>query len=61
MSPYMQLIFPPLLRILRLYAEENAIDDTIYYLEEALRKGVIELEVFLKVKVQNDTYYRCYV
>ena len=36
-------------RILQLYAEENAIDDTIYYLGEALRKGVIELDVFLKV------------
>ena len=38
-----------LCRILRLYAEENAIDDTIYYLGEALRKGIIELDVFLKV------------
>ena len=36
-------------RILHLYAEENAIDDTIYYLSEALRKGVISLDVFLKV------------
>lgn len=35
-------------QILRLYAEENAIDDTIYYLGEALRKGIIELDVFLK-------------
>lgn len=35
-------------QILQLYAEENAIDDTIYYLGEALRKEVIELEVFLK-------------
>ena len=38
-------------RILQLYAEENAVDDTIYYLGEALRKGVIELEAFLKVHV----------
>ncbi len=38
-------------RILQLYAEENAVDDTIYYLGEALRKGVIELEVFLKVRM----------
>ena len=36
-------------RILQLYAEENAVEDTVYYLGEALRKGVIELEVFLKV------------
>ena len=38
-----------LYRILRLYAEENAIDDTIYYLGEALRRGVITSEAFLKV------------
>ena len=37
-------------RILRLYAEENAIDDTIYHIGEALRKGVIEPDVFLKVR-----------
>jgi ESCRT-I complex subunit TSG101 len=35
-------------QILQLYAEENAIEDTVYYLGEALRKGVIELETFLK-------------
>uniref|UniRef100_A0A3P8VIN6 Tumor susceptibility 101a n=1 Tax=Cynoglossus semilaevis TaxID=244447 RepID=A0A3P8VIN6_CYNSE len=35
-------------QILNLYAEENAIEDTIFYLGEALRKGVIDLEVFLK-------------
>ncbi|XP_061533627.1 tumor susceptibility 101a isoform X3 [Phycodurus eques] len=34
--------------ILNLYAEENAIEDTIFYLGEALRRGVIDLEVFLK-------------
>uniref|UniRef100_A0A4W4HKG1 UEV domain-containing protein n=1 Tax=Electrophorus electricus TaxID=8005 RepID=A0A4W4HKG1_ELEEL len=39
----------PLYRqILNLYAEENAIEDTIFYLGEALRRGVIDLEVFLK-------------
>ena len=32
-----------------MYAEENAIDDTIYYLSEALRKGVIPVDVYLKV------------
>lgn len=36
-------------QILNLYAEENAIEDTIFYLGEALRRGVIDLEVFLKV------------
>ena len=43
------------LRILQLYAEENALDDTIYHLGEALRKGVIELEVFLKVRKNLTT------
>ncbi|XP_030622032.1 tumor susceptibility gene 101 protein [Chanos chanos] len=39
----------PLYRqILNLYAEESAIEDTIFYLGEALRKDVIDLEVFLK-------------
>ncbi|XP_007885599.1 tumor susceptibility 101a [Callorhinchus milii] len=39
----------PLYRqILNLYAEENAIEDTIFYLGEALRGGVIDLDVFLK-------------
>lgn len=37
-------------QILNLYAEENAIEDTIFYLGEALHRGVIDLEVFLKVK-----------
>lgn len=48
------LIVPtaPLYRqILNLYAEENAIEDTIFYLGEALRRGVIDLDVFLKVSV----------
>ena len=37
-------------RLLDAFAEEQAIEDAIYYLGEALRKNVIELEVFLKVK-----------
>jgi len=40
-------------QILNLYAEENAIEDTIFYLGEALRRGVIELEVFLKVPTSS--------
>ncbi|KAK3528399.1 hypothetical protein QTP86_034216 [Hemibagrus guttatus] len=46
-----ELIVPtaPLYRqILNLYAEENAIEDTIFYLGEALRRDVIDLDVFLK-------------
>ncbi|XP_062405042.1 tumor susceptibility gene 101 protein-like isoform X2 [Sardina pilchardus] len=35
-------------QILNLYSEENAIEDTIFYLGEALRRDVIDLEVFLK-------------
>ncbi|XP_046844727.1 tumor susceptibility gene 101 protein-like [Xenia sp. Carnegie-2017] len=35
-------------QILNLYAEENALDDTMYYLSEALRREKIELDVFLK-------------
>ncbi|XP_048340796.1 tumor susceptibility gene 101 protein isoform X3 [Sphaerodactylus townsendi] len=35
-------------QILNLYAEENAIEDTIFYLGEALRRGVIDLDIFLK-------------
>lgn len=35
-------------RILNSYAEEAALEDTIYYVGEALRRGVIDLDVFLK-------------
>lgn len=35
-------------QLINAYAEEAAIEDAIYYLGEALRKGVIDLEVFLK-------------
>ncbi|EDO39177.1 predicted protein [Nematostella vectensis] len=35
-------------QILNLFAEENAIEDTIYYLSEALRKEAVDSEVFLK-------------
>lgn len=39
----------PLYRqLLNAYTEEAAIEDAIYYLGEALRKNVIDLEVFLK-------------
>lgn len=39
----------PLYRqLLNAYAEESATEDAIYYLGEALRNGVIDLEVFLK-------------
>lgn len=35
-------------RLLNAYAEEAATEDAIYYLGEGLRRGVIELDVFLK-------------
>lgn len=35
-------------RLLTAYCEEAAIEDAMYYLGEALRKNVIDLEVFLK-------------
>ncbi|CAH3167134.1 unnamed protein product [Porites lobata] len=35
-------------QILNLFAEENAVEDTIYYLSESLRKEGLDLEVFLK-------------
>lgn len=39
----------PLYRqLLNAYAEEAALEDAIYYLGEALRSGVIDLETFLK-------------
>lgn len=39
----------PLYRqLLNSFAEEQAIEDAIYYLGEALRKDVIDLDVFLK-------------
>ncbi|XP_011181347.1 tumor susceptibility gene 101 protein [Zeugodacus cucurbitae] len=35
-------------QLLNAYAEEAALEDAIYYLGEALRSGVIDLETFLK-------------
>ncbi|KAK2152289.1 hypothetical protein LSH36_335g03016 [Paralvinella palmiformis] len=35
-------------QLLNAFAEEQATEDTIYYLGEALRKGFLELDVFLK-------------
>lgn len=37
-----------LFRLINAYAEEAAIEDSIYYLSEGLRKSVIDLEVFLR-------------
>ncbi|XP_063240573.1 tumor susceptibility gene 101 protein [Bacillus rossius redtenbacheri] len=35
-------------QLLNAFAEEAAIEDTIYYMGEALRRGVVDLDVFLK-------------
>ncbi|KFM73485.1 Tumor susceptibility 101 protein, partial [Stegodyphus mimosarum] len=35
-------------QLLNSFAEENATEDAVYYLGEALRKGVISLDLFLK-------------
>lgn len=42
--PYLSFYY----RLLNAYAEEAATEDAIYYLGEGLRRGVIELDVFLK-------------
>ena len=39
-------------RLLNSFAEEQALEDAIYYLGEALRKNVITSDVFLKVKLE---------
>ena len=49
MSEFME--FDGFFRILELYAEENSLDDTMYYLGEALRREKIEIDVFLKVSI----------
>lgn len=35
-------------RILNTHCEDAATEDTIYYIGEALRRGVIDLDVFIK-------------
>jgi Vps23 core domain len=46
-------------RLLNAFAEEQATEDAIYYMGEALRKGVIELDVFLKVCVLCINLFTC--
>lgn len=41
-------------RLLNAFAEEQATEDAVYYMGEALRKGVVELDVFLKVTACHD-------
>ena len=44
-----------MVRLLNAFAEEQATEDAVYYMGEALRKGVIELDVFLKVSILTTT------
>jgi len=37
--------------LLNAFAEEQATEDAVYYMGEALRKGVVDLDVFLKVTI----------
>jgi len=43
-----------IVRLLNAFAEEQATEDAVYYMGEALRKGVVELDVFLKVDALNS-------
>jgi len=42
-----------IVRLLSAFAEEQATEDAVYYMGEALRKGVVELDVFLKVRTAS--------
>ena len=46
-------------RILDLLAEDNGIEDTLYYLGEGLRRDTIELDVFLKVSQTQCRHNAC--
>ena len=47
-------------RLFNLYAEENALQDAIYYLGEARRRGIIDIEVFLKhVRSLSRQQFHC--
>jgi ESCRT-I complex subunit TSG101 len=43
-----QVGYPLYNQLVKAYAEDATIDDTVYYLGEALRKGVIDCDTFLK-------------
>lgn len=45
------VFFCSLIRLLNTFAEENSIADAIFHLNDALKKEVIDLEVFLKVSI----------
>lgn len=47
---YFGPIQPLYKQLFNAFVEENSIVDTIFYLNEGLQKGVIDLDVFIKVK-----------
>ena len=53
-TPFVTLFLFHFHRLLNSFAEEQAIEDAIYYLGEALRKDVIDLDVFLKVSMKMN-------
>ena len=58
----MLISFHHLVRLLNTFAEENSIADAIFHLNDALKKEVIDLEVFLKVRARpqaSQLNYRC--
>jgi len=46
-----------IVRLLNAFAEEQATEDAVYYMGEALRKGVVDLDVFLKVNALNSDLF----
>ncbi len=44
-------------RLLNLYAEECAIEDTTYYLDKALMDNVVDIETYLKVNIVFESLF----
>ncbi len=44
----MEVSYPLYRQLLSAHVEDAAIDDAIYYLGEALRRGVVDCDTFLK-------------
>jgi len=48
LSPVHEFSVIPTYRIVNVFAEEAAIEDTIYYLGDALRREAVDLDQYLK-------------
>jgi hypothetical protein len=46
-------LITPIIRLFELVAEENAIEDTIYILTQALIQDKVELNAYMKVQVST--------